>query len=770
MAAQEKKITPQILDRIFDKIAKENKAGTLLVSDGINEKCLYFTMTGLRMISAGNRKTGKIGQMLIAMEAINEEILEEALSKQQKEGEQKKKKKTLLGEILEESQKVAHQEVTAAVRKQAENEIIDLYFWAEGVYEFDEGPAPAKFYDERFDSVVLNVTLRDFIEAIRQKINDFRKVTHPVKNIWNSFELTSSGRERLESGALNEHKHRELLKRIDGEKTVAQLSYGTVYSLFEITKVLSDLLTEGLVNMIAKPPAAVVDFAVAIKSKSKNEIEKNMDDLAAAIDRAINDVLVHRRLAQSNEAINKPNEAAHHYRQVGDIQFKKENFDDSLEAFDKAKKMDPTDFSSQQKMMKIYEYKKLDEKMIEIGLELGKRFLDNGLFNKAKQLYLSLSSKKPENLEIRKQLLNSYVGLGDKENAKKEMEQIGAALKKEGKQEEYLQLLQRMVDFQMADHSIRKALNSAIGRQLMWMVTMMVSLVGTVLLILLAYYYFNEYRSVAEYNTALVRTQDLLYKHDYPGALAILEQWYTEYPASSATGAANALAQEIQARQHSYQLNNLQYKKAKAELETNPRERQKLFQQLISDPLWKETKDTKLITEREDLKRNLEALGEYVLRFEKLLAHAESLRSTSPLECYELIHRILDNYADFPEIKTIKVPFRIFSNPAGASIFLDQLPPIELGTTKALPENSLILQLSIQETLLLTAKLPGFESVAFYIDRNSPHEILIPFNKEPHWTFQTQGNITTPITECYGMLYFTASDGILYALNGNNGR
>lgn len=770
MATQEKKVTPQILDRIFDKIAKENKAGTLLVSDGINEKCLYFTMTGLRMISNGNRKTGKIGQMLTAMEAINEEVLNEALFKQQKEGEQKKKKKSLLGEILEESQKVAHQEVVAAVRKQVENEIIDIYFWPEGVYEFTEGPAPAKFYDERFDSVVLNVTLRDFIEAVRQKINDFRKVTHPVKNVWNTFELTTSARERLDSGALKEHKHLELLKRIDGEKTVSQLSYGTIYSLFEMAKILSDLITEGLINMINKPAAGPVDFAVAIKSKPKKEIEKEMDDLAAAIDRAINDVLVHRRLAQSNEAINKPNEAAHHYRQVGEIQFKKENFDDSLEAFEKAKKMDPTDFSSQQKMMKIFEYKKLDEKMIEIGLELGKRFLDNGLFNKAKQLLLSLSAKKPENLEIRKQLLNSYVGLGDKESAKKEIEVIGNTLKKEGKQEEYVQLLQRMVDFQVADHTIRKALNSAVGRQLMWMVTVIVSLVGTMLLALLAYYYFNEYRSVAEYNTTTVRIQDLLYKHDYPGSLALIEQWYQKYPASSATEAANLLAQQIQARQHSYQLNYLQYKKAKAELEANPRERQKLFQNLLNEALWKETKDAKLVTEREELKRNLEALGEHIARFEKLLAHAESLRSTSPLECYEMIHRLLENYTDFPETKNLKVPFRVISNPAGATISLNQTPPVELGQTKTPPEDPLILNLSIRETLLLTAKLPGFDPITFDINRNTPHEILISFNKEPHWTFQTQGRLRNPITECYGMLYFTSSDGFLYALNGNNGR
>jgi tetratricopeptide (TPR) repeat protein len=764
---QEKRLTPQILERVFDKIIKENRAGTLLISDGKNEKCIYFTMTGLRMISTGSRRTGKIGQMLLAMEALYPDDLEEALVKQEFLQKQKKKgKKVLIGEVLEENQKIAHGELVAALRKQVENEIIDIYYWPEAAYEFTEGAAPPKFYDESFNAIVLNVTVKDFMTDVRRKIQEFRNAEIQIKNVWNVFELTPRGKVVLGE---NQHKYKDILKNIeDSLKNVMELTYGTIYNFFEMAKILDGLLEEKLIKMQARPPAQAVDFTETLKGKSRAEIEGDLEDLAAAIDKAINAVLVHNRMAASNEALNRGDEAAKHYRQVGEIQMQRENYEDSLKAFESAKRLDPHDFVSHQKMMKIYEYQKLDEKIIEIGLELGRRFLDNGLFNKAKQLFQNLSTKSPENIEIKRKLLDSYVGLGDKEGAQQELVQLEGKLKEQGKGEEYLQLLQRMVDLNMANQEIRKSLNSALGRQLMWMMTIVASSVGSIALCFIAYFSFTEYQSSTALKRAITSASEAITRGDYKSAEEAILEWNKNYRILFGPNP-DDIRQKIRLRETEENIRRFRYLKTLAFEQKNPLTKRNQLSEALSIAKNYSKSEPEILAVQHEIEKELENVISAINQFEKYSQEAKILINESPEEAYRRFHILFDQFSNFPEIQQFKIPYLLQSSPPGARISLIQSTPKDIGKTASLDEDPLIALFNPSELNLLRAELPGYPTLPFEIHRKSPYLLQLTFKRDIQWSFKSNGALSAPLIESEGSLYFTSADGYFYALNAANG-
>ena len=120
------------LANIFQMLSINQKEGTLVISDGLSRKSIYFSREGVSMLSRGSIRQDSLGRILLRYDRITPDQLKRALEKQET-------CRRLLGEILVDMGAVGEADVENALRVQIEEEIYNLFIWKNAEFEFIEG-------------------------------------------------------------------------------------------------------------------------------------------------------------------------------------------------------------------------------------------------------------------------------------------------------------------------------------------------------------------------------------------------------------------------------------------------------------------------------------------------------------------------------------------------------------------------------------------------------------------------------------------------------
>ena len=163
------------LAQLFQFLAQTGKEGTLSVTDGKSSKTVYFGDGGIRLMSLGERRAPRLGDLLIRSGRISPELLDTALKIQKDSG-------VKLGEVLQRMGVLTPVEIQAVVRHQIQEEIYDLFRWPCATFEFVEGCAPREFTEFRSRVTELSFDVNSFLlEALRvadEKIRDTDRHKH----------------------------------------------------------------------------------------------------------------------------------------------------------------------------------------------------------------------------------------------------------------------------------------------------------------------------------------------------------------------------------------------------------------------------------------------------------------------------------------------------------------------------------------------------------------------------------------------------------------
>lgn len=146
---------------IFQALALSKREGTLHVSSGGKEINIFFSGSGVRLLSTGALRHTRLGSILLEKDDFPPGDLEFALQLQKATGKK-------LGEILVEYGMLKQEEIDECLRRQIEEEICEIFLWNDAEFSFEPGLPKEGFFDPSGEGRIFDLNVsRILVEAAR---------------------------------------------------------------------------------------------------------------------------------------------------------------------------------------------------------------------------------------------------------------------------------------------------------------------------------------------------------------------------------------------------------------------------------------------------------------------------------------------------------------------------------------------------------------------------------------------------------------------------
>jgi CheY-like chemotaxis protein len=230
------------LANLFQALSMAKCEGYLSVFLDTQRKVIQFGPGGMRLVSAGARRSHPLGEILIRTGKITREQLDTILAQQRQTGRR-------LGEVVAKLGILSEADIENALREQISEEIYDLFAWTDATFEFaeasgappppDGGPLSELTLDANVMSVMVEAARRaDELARIQTAIPDVRLIAErldkPVP---------------LDDPELDRAALEALLPLIDGERTVERLIQDSLFPKFTVLRTLYGLVQKGAIKL-----------------------------------------------------------------------------------------------------------------------------------------------------------------------------------------------------------------------------------------------------------------------------------------------------------------------------------------------------------------------------------------------------------------------------------------------------------------------------------------------------------------------------------------
>lgn len=377
------------LAEVFQMISMSQKEGTLVVQDAESRKSIYFSSSGVQLLSSGKRKGLRLGEMLVRAGKISDVSLNDAL-------ENAKIQKKLMGEILVESGIVTDKDIQDLLRAQVEEEIYDLFVWKKAAFEFIEGAPSEDLRDREAHVTKLSFDVNGLLlEAVR-RADEWEIIGRKIPS-FDAVCVFTSGDGRGEEERTSVEQARRVLRLIDGRNSVNDFVEGTGISKFDICKILLDLIDRGLVRILTVEET----MALASRFMAEGRRDKAIKLHHAAAAQAPDDPSVSAGTAKFLEREGLSKEASAQHVRAGRLYLAKGDLDRALRHLQKADELTPDNGEIKFGQFEVY----AAAGDLEQGKKLGKELIVQAMmapdYPRARGLCDRLVAADPEDLEFR---------------------------------------------------------------------------------------------------------------------------------------------------------------------------------------------------------------------------------------------------------------------------------------------------------------------------------------------------------------------------------
>lgn len=479
---------------IFQTLAMNRQVGTLVVNTTNKNASIYFNQNGIELLTSEDKRYPRLGEILLSKSMISEGQLNKALENQRITGK-------LLGEILVEQGTVSKEDIERSVRAQIEEIIYDVFSWQSAKFEFRAGEPEGEFFDPgnmgrhitlNPSGVIMEAARRiDEWELIHQRIPSFGLVFAPVEH-----EAAIDFDEKLE---YKEEDINRVFQLVNGTRTVSGVCRMSPYSDFDTCKILALLVDYNQVRTLT--PDETISLANRFMKAKKYEEAINLYESAIAT--SDGNVDFHERMAEALVALERMNEAAHVYIDIGLFHFEQYDHENARNAFSRATELAPRNFAAHQH---LYEVHVASGDYVEAAKEailLAKAYERLGKRQEAKEILKKTMPYAPDNLELGTLYANVLIDLEEKEDAIVQLESLGNKYMQRGMYNQAATIYRKLLVVDTSRKDVRKIVdqiqNGTYGKKKKGRV-LKAALVVVIVLILLglgAVYY---------YETSIVRT------------------------------------------------------------------------------------------------------------------------------------------------------------------------------------------------------------------------------------------------------------------------
>ncbi len=513
----EGKFNAAVFSGLLKKLEGNRSAAYLLVSDGLSEKCLYFSVGAIRLSSMGRRRAATLEQLLRASEKLPPDAIAKADEKRRAGMDRP------IEDLLSDAgyDDVVRECSTRIVR----DELLDLLVWEGATYEYCEANPPPKIFDPRLGAVKLSTGVSKLLKEAEEAVPRIQKL----------FGKVGSTRARLLRGATAAYgspagadpRAAAAILEIAGERgaPVDEVFLGARRR--GIDAVAAAAALEQLVDARALECARG-----SLRLSPQQEIEqakREISEIEAALDLMINEIVARQRLAQRYQAIGDERNAASNLRKVGEELALRNRAEEAIDAFRQVLKLVPTDFGARERIVQLFEKLKRIPEAISEGLELAHAYGKVGLLNRARNVFRHLIAMNPLRVDIRRELIELLIRLKDTQQAVTEFEELAEILADQGEDAQLLAVWQQILKLDPTHVRARERVQSVARRSWAHVLPYAALAAGFLLLAGGAAYVAVAYAALRDYN----RMRELAFlradQDDFAGAYQAIEDYVKQH-------------------------------------------------------------------------------------------------------------------------------------------------------------------------------------------------------------------------------------------------
>ena len=427
------------LAEVIDALIASRYIGALLVSDGLSERCFYFSRGGVRLLSFGPRRRLTFEEVLVRKGLIAHDEIARLREKHAAGGARLRAESgriaadagMSLPDLLLETRAVDPEKLRKAALTFLEEELFDLFLWDGAQFEFYQGNPPREIYDPKRPAETFSLDLGAFFEDTRQKIQECRKIRQLLSSEKVVMRLTAQGEQRLKEGK-GEPLVQRVLRLFEGEKRLEEILAATKIGQVDVLRTLHGLVERGELKIVR------VD-------SERRDLEKEIAMMEEALDKAIGTLVVQLKLGRAYEDLGQTERASLHYKRASVTLLERDRDTEAIEVLTRVAGFAPNDFEAQERLTNTLFKAGRNREASTWGMKLGQQYRSLGLLRRALGIFQTLLSKDPENLEAHRLLVETLIDLGETGQAVVEGMSLASTLEKRELISEVFEIYKRLI-------------------------------------------------------------------------------------------------------------------------------------------------------------------------------------------------------------------------------------------------------------------------------------------------------------------------------------
>ena len=226
-------------------IVQHRKVGTLTVYDAQSKKILHFGTDGMMMLSTGERKGPRLGEMLLLTKQLTFPQVARALESQKQWG-------VHFGEAVVRLGYLPRETIFATILVQVEEELCDMFVWTDASFTFVEGPPPAVFEDPEQPVAILKRDVSGLILEAMRRVDELNSYNQLLGGGQAVYAVTDQIAARAADYAADPV-IAIVVQCIDGQRTIEETVEEAGVSRFIVYSVFARLHQDGCLQRVAEP-------------------------------------------------------------------------------------------------------------------------------------------------------------------------------------------------------------------------------------------------------------------------------------------------------------------------------------------------------------------------------------------------------------------------------------------------------------------------------------------------------------------------------------
>ncbi len=472
MSILEGPLNSATIQGVLDVLIARNPASTWLISDGRDEKVIYFSTGGIRLYASDGRRISSFEDHLVRCGLVSPEqlhIAREAIEESRRE---------TLDEALERLEFLPRARFSEAMERLIFLELCDVAPWENAIFEYYEGNPPPQIFDQHHPALHATLDLRELAGRVREWNQEWSL----LKSKLYSERLRArrvGGPEGEADGASPEA--RKLLRAIDGRRGLREVALAAGLEFPLVAREVREGLRKGVLRGALAP---------AKDPSTPGEVLEEIERLEEALDRAINTILIHRRIAIGYEKIHENDRASEHYHEVGNLEADAGRIFKALENYRRAIALSPQNLEVHESLIRRLQDWGEDEKALEEITSFAKKLFSFGFFQRAHDVLHAVTAKIVRFFDLRILLGDILISLGRQPEALEEYLSVVREMKKAGTLEGIEEIYAKVLSLSPMDREARAGLvaerRRRVGKAMVWIHRLSASAAAVLLALWLA--------------------------------------------------------------------------------------------------------------------------------------------------------------------------------------------------------------------------------------------------------------------------------------------